>query len=335
MNKLGFIGFMTLAASTLVVVAACSSTDSDPATAMSSGTQAIAKASCNLQSKCDATEFDLQYGSVDECATISEQQSAPSFKLPGITVTNGQLEACANAVNAAGCDDTSAAATAACNFTGSLPDGTSCLSDIQCSSGYCKGSGESSTTTDNGDAGTTVTTSCGTCAERVDVGGACDGDDENCKTGLACNLQTHLCATPPAKGAACDLTQIRCASGLTCVHAICADPVPAGGACDVSQDECAAGLACENGKCSTESDQFTVATLGQPCGVNIGASTFIVCKQSSCVGAQSSQKCVANATAGQACASEATEEGATLPSCNPGLECIRGTCGTPPVPTCN
>ena len=323
MNKLNFIAFMSLAASTLVVVTACSSDDEKP-TATSGGTQEYAQALCNFEAKCVPLELEIEFGDVNGCITAFDSEAATAFSLNGVTITNGQLSACANAISGASCA-TNPTTLAACNPSGSLAVGAGCSDGIQCSSGYCA-TGTTSTTSTTGTSTETDTTddTCGKCAARTADGGACT-DDESCNAGSGCDVTKQVCAPRPGSGAACSATGVDCQDGFRCINSVCAAPVAAGGTCDDSQNQCAANLACVSSKCTDETASITIADIGATCGVDITTQKEILCKNGSCVGAQGSQKCVARAAQGQAC-NDGSADAPTSPDCAFGLDCKNGTC---------
>lgn len=309
------------------VAIACSSSDST-ASAGGPGAQAYAQAICAHTQKCFPNDFTVQYGDTNGCVTLFEQEAAFGLSLPGISATDSQLKACADAYGTLDCGGSEQSLTA-CQVAGTLAAGTACESDSQCQSSYCKVDVSSTT-------GSSAAVECGQCAPKADVGGACS-DDEGCNTGLVCDTG-GTCSQPLAKGAACTLTGKRCDATSKCVNGTCGEPLAAGAKCDDTADECVDGTACQNGACTSFDANVTIVDVGQPCSLDGTGGKQIACKRGSCVGATGAEKCVANAQVGQACATSitSTAQGTTqdLPDCDGFAVCENGTCVKPDPNEC-
>lgn len=314
---------MSLAARTGAVivtalVVACSSNDSDhgtPLTATSAVVTTYAQAFCDHMNTCDASGLVLEYGDIATCVDVEKRGVAFGLQLPGVSVTEGELGACASAIGSLDCNATEDALPA-CDFAGTRATGAPCESSTQCASAYCVFPSTNGVTP--------AAPLCGTCGVVQDVGGPCDGGD-GCKPGLDCDLSAGpgRCSPKLAKGAACLVQGPSCVSGLRCINAVCSDPIPAGGTCDAQSDQCAVGFDCEDGKCVAFQETDVAVDIGQPCGTT---TTNTVCKGGLCV----SLVCVAFAKEGEPCSvsSPGTSDTgeSSAPECAQLLHCEGGKC---------
>jgi hypothetical protein len=194
---------------------------------------------------------------------------------PGVTGSfNSALDSCASAVqgvtSTCGKLDTS---TACKSPSGSLADGTACGTSAQCSSGYCKGAG--STTTSGSDGVTTTTFRCGTCGAKAAIGQPCGGTtNTQCVDGAECNTSgtsgAETCQATPAPGKAgdpCGMSNQTCDTGLKCDYTMkkCVALGAAGASCQYSGD-CASPLVCTGADLS----KGTMGTCGN--GGDVGAA---------------------------------------------------------------
>jgi hypothetical protein len=226
----------------------------------------------------------------DEVARVRgrfELACTAALALPGIGITAGGLNACANALNSAGCG---ADQLPACRFDkGTLATGASCVIDSQCVSGDCTaGSGSP-------DGGTLACGVCGagfncgnmTCPSNTtcvfqnntqtcvpvtygDTGAPCDNIQTQCKQGLICNRASNTCSAPAGAGAPCSIDQ-DCIPSLVCpaapgAQSTCQNPGPVGTHCNYDSD-CAKGLGCDESARVCASISFAAA--GQPCGATV------------------------------------------------------------------
>jgi hypothetical protein len=272
-----------------------------------------------------------------------EQLCASVIALPGVSVTTGNLEACAAAVKSSGCGVfQSSQPGGACSFSaGAESSGAPCISGDQCQSGDCS-AGSSSV-----DAGTSA---CGACGAVIGVGQACSGScgmGETCvfsATGGTCQTVTYVGA-----GASCDSSATQCNSGLFCgPSGKCAAPGPAGTACNTAA-QCQAPLVCPTATgpgtcqspgqagatCSGDEDcvsslgcDVNAHTCGTPSWVSAGqpCSGNVRCLVGSCPYDSTAQMvngtCPTVIADGQPC----TEDGSSTSTCDTFAECLGGTC---------
>jgi|GEM_PF-2212248 len=275
-----------------------------------------------------------------------EQSCQNALSLPGSGLTSGTLSACVSALQALPCGSTTDNVPA-CQFTGSLAAGTSCISGEQCQSGSCIYSGSGSPD------GGVSTPSCGACSTLAQVGGAC-GDNQTCAPGSACvpgaGTATCTAITHGAAGASCDDIEALCADGLYCDATTrkctatkasgapcsgsneCTPPLVCGGASPVGMgttcqsagqagtgcsfdEQCASGLGCDSSKnqCATVS----WASAGQPCGGGVR------CLVGSCPPSASgaSSVCPKVIPDGQPC-----KDTDPTTTCDTFSSCVGGTC---------
>lgn len=302
-------------------VFACSSSDKNGPTVNSASTQALIRALCAQNQKCDPLSFQANYGDLNTC--ISVETGGISTDLPGLDYTDAAINACASAVNSASCD-TPFTDLAACRLKGTLANGAGCSDPTQCASTYCQVTDTNQPT--NG-------APCGTCAPVAADGAACT-DDNGCNPGSQCDPTKHVCAPHPAKGAACDANGVACAGGSRCIKSVCADPVADGAACDNTEDDCGDASACVGGKCTPQSSLISIVQVGASCGADANNAKEDICQFSSCVGAQGIAKCVAFANAGEPCGTASQNGTQTAPDCQPNLDCDNGTCVKPTLTAC-
>jgi hypothetical protein len=204
--------------------------------------------------------------------------------LPGSEITGQELDACATAIQAAGC--AGSLLPAACDLVGSLPTGTPCNESFQCQGGVCFQAAVA------GDAASSDSV-CGQCVAVATLGQPCTG---NCATGTVCDesLATPTCVavTQVGSGAACDGVKTVCSAGLfcgasgtcaafhtsgeSCAQAVCAAPLVCASATQTCEAPGASGAACDNDSdctaglgCSSQTSTcgpVTWASAGQPCG---------------------------------------------------------------------
>lgn len=215
-----------------------------------------------------------------------EKVCQASLALPGNTVTQAQLEACAQAIHAAGCTGRPGQ-PAACIFDGTLSAGTACNEAFQCQSGLCFAAAPA------GDAGAGAPNGCGMCesvatagqpcgmttcaqgtvcdptkmpstCQTVTSGGAgapCNGLTTVCDAGFFCDVATMKCTATYAEGATCNAST-ECTAPATCRAKKCTAPSQAGGGCYADTD-CVAGLGCS---AAEQCGAVTWASAGQKCG---------------------------------------------------------------------
>lgn len=209
-----------------------------------------------------------------------------SLALPGSTVTEAQVEACAQAIHAAGCTGRPGVPQA-CLWAGTLSPSSACNEAFQCQSGLCFAAAPV------GDAGAGAPGGCGkceavatagqpctgtTCAQdtvcdptkmpptcatvtSVGVGAPCNGATTVCDPGTFCDVTTMKCVATYKEGQTCNAST-ECTAPATCRAKKCTSPSQAGGGCYVDTD-CVAGLGCSmNETCGA----VTWASAGEHCG---------------------------------------------------------------------
>lgn len=262
-----------------------------------------------------------------------------SLALPGSTVTEAQLEACAQAIHAEGCTGRPGV-PAACLFTGTLAAGSVCNEAFQCQSGLCFVSAPA------GDSGTGAPDGCGKCEAVASVGqscagttcaqgtvcdptkmpstcatvtsggagAACNGATTVCDVGTFCDVTTMACTQAYPVGQACNASA-ECIAPATCRAKKCTAPSQSGGGCYVDTD-CIAGLGCSMAQtCGA----VTWASAGQPCG------DLARCLVGACSSAGMCPTVVAD---GQPCP---TDDGHTCDSLS---LCVGGVCTLEDTVTC-
>ena len=257
-----------------------------------------------------------------------QQVCQSGLALPGSGLNDETLEACASAVNGAGCA-AGAAVPAVCDITGALPAGAACNENFQCQSGACfqvviPGEGGASsdacaTCLPIAQLGQPCTVACppgATCDHRLATptcvtvmhgmaGAKCDGQALQCTTGLYCD-NSATCAPMPAAGQPCTPGGL-CAAPAACVGAVCELAGATGATCE--QDfTCAAGLGCS---LSQTCGAVTWAGAGQPCG------DLVRCLVGDCNGGT----CPAVIADGSACT-----VGDLSSTCDTFAQCQGGTC---------
>ncbi|HEX8795747.1 MAG TPA: hypothetical protein VF765_32580 [Polyangiaceae bacterium] len=260
-----------------------------------------------------------------------EKVCLASLALPGSTVTQVQLEACAQAIHAAGCTGRPGV-PGACLFAGTLAPGSACNEDFQCQSALCFAAAPV------GDAGAGTVGGCGkcepvasvgqscameTCAQGTvcdptkmpstcatvtsgGVGAACNGATTVCDVGFFCDVSTMKCTAQHPPGHACTGSS-ECTAPATCRSKTCASPSQAGGGCYIDTD-CVAGLGCSM---SETCGAITWASAGQPCG------DLARCLVGAC---SSTGKCPAVVADGQTCPTDDAH------TCDSISLCINGVC---------
>ncbi len=298
-----------------VVGLACGgSTSSTPSTpSLAQSTSDLGTTACDRLAKCEPLSIATTYGGDKaSCVRILAGAEQSAAALPGSGVTPENVEACAKALAAQGCEDP--AWPAACALSGTVPTGGACSSSVQCVAG---------------DGCTATLQTCGTCVVLPKEGEPCPVG--MCATGLECfpNGTSSQCVAPVPQGGHCDGVLHLCTSGLQCVSGACAALLGAGAACDPTNDACdyTQGMYCGTSATCTK---VTTATVGQACSTVspqiLCAGLGVACVLSSQLTPQSGT-CVAPLADGQAC----TVVG---PMCTPPSACLNGVCAKPSLPVC-
>jgi hypothetical protein len=282
-----------------------------------------AQALCSKFDSCSTFYVKVIYGDSSTCSTRLAASLSNAITGNGSGLTAASLDACAQAIPGASCDDALGHnLPAACHSpAGQLANGTACGDSAQCSSGYCN---------------IGIDGICGACAAaRSGVGASCHRDDD-CDYGLLCagasaSTPQGTCATPGAAGAHCDTTQ-PCKRTLVCSNGSCAMPGEAGAPCTRSGmqdpfgscDELAGVYCSPTGTCS----KLAYAAAGGSCGfVN---NTLTVCSGGgTCLPPNSlTGTCAATAMDGANC------NASSAPCVTPAI-CRNGVCTVPNPATCH
>lgn len=274
-----------------------------------------------------------------------EQLCEEALAIPGTGETASWADACASALQAAGCR--MQAPPQACDPPpGTLATGATCANNSQCQSLAC-----TAMPGPGGDGGM----NCGTCSAGVacgnttctanqmcmssivdggssfscvattyvGAGGACGMGSEVCNPGLYCDYQAHVCTALVASGGAC-MGSEQCQWPFVCAAS------PMGGNSGTCQPGAASGAACggpSGVQCAPtlQCDQtmhcagITFVQPGQACGT----TGLTQCEVGQCING----KCPTVIPDGQACPMPGT-------TCDWFAECTNGTCQLPTVNTC-
>lgn len=233
------------------------------------------EASCDSARACFGAAFDVFLAGRDCEEMVSQQVDSGEFPLLQAAIDDGrvvydgtEMQACADAVSARGCDGFLQREPAECQaaIDGTVELGADCTLDAECKGqAFCKATG-----------------ACpGKCSALQPAGAAC-GSDDDCAPGLECPSDSRLCAAPAAKGADCEGgVAPECGPGMLCLGADDEQGTP--------------------GECFTQEEAFT-GDVGAPCAFGVDTvckpelSCSISLQGSSLVGA-----CVAKYAAGGPC----------------------------------
>lgn len=188
---------LVLASLAATVAAACgSSSEEEPGgPALAELPALYAAAACRALESCAGSGAELFLGGED-CETRVEESVAdlvaalsPAFEAGTVRYRADRVEACLDALGAAGCGYDGVGREEVCldALDGTVPVGGDCDSTEQCEgTAYCKSGA-----------------ACpGTCAPAEPVGGACEAKNE-CATGLDCDKDSGKCFEPAAIGQPC------------------------------------------------------------------------------------------------------------------------------------
>jgi hypothetical protein len=290
----------------LALVIACSPSSSESGASSVTAVQACAESAhdyCGHLATC-APYFLSTYGDVAACVARVQSVCASLLEASGTGLTPSQLQNCAKANASASCDDiaTIGYQFTACQVSGSLIDGTACGDNSQCASGYCK---------------MDFSQVCGVCAERGAVGSSCTRS-ENCQANLGC-VSPSNCAALARLGASCATTP--CLGRLACIGGVCKEPLTKGATCDPNAAQCdlRLGLYCDS---STNScAQYTLVSPGGDCSSSTGISICV--PTNTC---NSNSQCEAPIADGAACTSSE--------ACSYPAQCVSGVCLRPEPTQC-
>jgi hypothetical protein len=314
------------------------------AVACSSGTNSGGGGSCGsfydsfvaYEQKCEASSANL-FGARDRFVKYCQTELAA----PGVTSSySSALDSCASAVQNASASCGKLDSSSACKSpTGTLTDGTACGTSAQCSSGYCKGSGTSSSSSSDGV--TTTSFNCGTCGPKIAIGQPCgSAAGTSCVDGATCVFggtgATGTCQTKPTPAKAgdpCGMSNQTCDTGLKCDYTMmkCVALGASGASCESSSD-CTSPLVClgvdftknTKGTCGNGAD------VGGPCmanGFETGCKSSLVCDPATKTCAQTKY-----ADPGQPCDDKTTF--CSKGSCSVGFDTGSTDGGAAPQGTC-
>jgi hypothetical protein len=264
----------------------------------------------------------------------------------GVTVTASQFSDCATAIADVPCDS-ELKLDCGLNSPGTLADGTACLENNQCASGYCK-----------------EKDLCGTCTSVVPEGGKCDPvGGTRCAKDLRCSVP----AGEPQTEAKCEREVFAkageacsdsfnsegprkgCDKELSCVEGKCTANLKLGAACEQSSGKARCGgvticldgtcrlrrlvgescqspfdcktARCEEGKCVERA--LAAAKAGEKCGgLNGTCEKGTKCMQFT----STDSRCTVPANEGEACYDGPPKEGQTLPRCKQYFSCKDAKC---------
>jgi hypothetical protein len=299
-----------------VLIAQACSGKSEPAPVSDDQAAAdAANAFCSRVSACVPALTSLQWGDASTCTSKYKNVLLGTLHATGTSATPASLEACAQAIPGASCDDLlDRNLPDPCRAkAGSLMDGQACGDNSQCTGKMCN---------------IAPGKICGVCSAPAAAGAACQSN-EDCDYGLDCvgAAAMKVCTARAAAGQPCDGAHT-CLPTLACKAGTCGTPDPADTACVAGKDTCdtAHGVFCN--PISSKCVKVTFAKPGGTCG--IVSDGIVLCESggtdisTSCTGfkypATPTGTCAAPAADGMAC------NDATGPTCVPPSICVNGAC---------
>jgi hypothetical protein len=224
-----------------------SGTAADAGPTVAEAAAAMAQANCSKMVTCFGAA--VGFADLETCVTREELAFTDLLEAPGTSLIASSEVACASAVTEGTCADWFNYALPACQeYVGSLPLGTACAYDVQCSTGYCgvaNGSvcGVCAALPDGGStapggvgATCSTTTSClyplgcqnGTCQE-AGIGAACSPTTQDCTYNEYCSSTTTTCEAFvwSAAGTTCGFIDDNDSVWSECLTASCAVPAQA------------------------------------------------------------------------------------------------------------
>lgn len=281
------------------------------------GAQQYADGLCAVLSRCFGEGiFEALFGGDGSCAPRAKASALALFSQPGASATGDQLAACGRAYGNLSCADAlQGPEPSECRLPGTLAAGTSCASEVQCSTLYCK----------FGTAG-----GCGTCATRAAAGGSCASTSE-CPDGSVCKGGVCASVRVVAVGGACNDSDVaqKCVLGSYCkgpggaASGTCTAYAAAGDNCADTECDVFKGLLCNSADVCVS---YSASAAGGSCG---GESNNVCADSGTCMGATTtvSGTCGASIPVGGTCSSTAG------PSCQYPADCnTNGVCSY--VPSC-
>jgi hypothetical protein len=307
---------------TIALLAAGCSSSSGGGSSVSSSQAATdgASAFCARVAACAPALTALEWGDTSACVPRLTAELSGRLASTGTSATPSQLEACAQALPNATCDDLLGRnLPAPCRSTpGSQPNGAACGDDSQCAGGHCSVPSQQT---------------CGVCTTLGAAGATC-AVDADCDYGLACAGGT--CAGYVAPGGVCDATH-RCLPTLVCKNGACAHPDAAGASCNAQAgDTCDTlhGVFCNDasGTCQT----IAYVSAGAACGIISGTITFCQRGSTNAVAECKGLGGVSLTGACQAAAADGASCDATGgPFCVTPSVCVNGQCKLDDASSCH
>ena len=236
--------------------------------------------SCALYQKCYPLNFELAFGTMDDCVTAESTLCNYDATYPDVGITAGVIRACTASLQGATCEAYQTGNVCPL-IDGTRAAGAACEVGTQCTTGYCAGAG----------AGT-----CGICVELGDLGAACSVTEPCDYTKSIYCGQAQKCVAYGVAGAACGGTDDpACKSGLVCTNKACGQGAGAGESCsgDVPCDPLGTAQQCD--QTTMKCVAYKVGDTGDPCG---GTTGVVFCKTGSCKITGSTGTCVADLALG-------------------------------------
>lgn len=284
-----------------------SSKGDDDDSAAESAVESFTTAFCAFQERCRQYALRSLTGDRASCEAQNRGYFAFEASLPGSGYTDSALRTCSAKMKDVDCG-VALNTTPECKLGGSLPDGQTCRSFIQCAGGAC--AQHRNTPSD-------PYSPCGVCTRLPKIGESC-ADTIQCADGAvaddSASTATEIkctCVKAPQPGEACTTS---CDGFAVCKNNICKIPHEKGAAC-IDDSDCSDtdDLVCANLKCV----ERTRAAAGAAC------SDAIKCLGGSCLNGF----CAARVGQGAVC----DPSGAVAPFCTVDLDCDvpdGGTTGT-------
>jgi len=291
-------------------VTACSPGSNGSTVSTSQACADWASANCKKIQSCAPFLIPRDFGDLATCMSRMALACPPNAMTIGSTLMPGALEACADAYQMVTCADYLSINTpSACMFKGSLALGAACAADDQCANGYCQ---------------TLVPATCGVCATRSPVGGACFSDSDCEQAGLTCGADA--CVPLAVLGAACDQAH-PCEPVFYCSSTgMCVARLGLGAACDptTNDDPCDATVGLYCNQVTSSCAQTRASTPGGPCGVSADGTVSICGAAGACPlpDGATTGTCQAAVLEGAAC------DPAQGPNCLPPGTCLGNVCAS-------
>jgi hypothetical protein len=214
-------GFLSV--TSLLVLTACRTDDAAERSQRAQGAcEGLARAECERAKTCAPSDFAIFFADMSACLAEQLPYCRQKTDVPDSTYGAEQVDACAKATAAGGCDPFwGYVDLPACRETpGRRKTGDSCTTSVQCNSLVCEY--------------TSLGSRCGVCRETSRLGGFCDttircADNLNCDHGV--------CRKYLTEGEGCT-SSFDCKGLLACRGGRCQRRIPLGDACHDSADGC-------------------------------------------------------------------------------------------------